>query len=133
MLTCCAHIHGELVVHCLRIESLSIEVCKCSGNSLKALCCFLHGGLLSQNHRAVFDVAMNLKMSTQAAECECHFVLELRWNGVPARGSPDLCFGGLWSKVDLSGGCCDNSNCLQQVLRFDPQVPVVQVGKEFGA
>ena len=26
--------------HCLRIESVGIEVCKCGGNFLKALCCF---------------------------------------------------------------------------------------------
>ena len=27
VLACCAHTHGEQVVHCLRIESLSVEVC----------------------------------------------------------------------------------------------------------
>ena len=42
---------------------------------LKALCCFLHGGLLSQNGRAAFDVAVHLKMSTQADECESDLVV----------------------------------------------------------
>ena len=55
------------------------------GNFLKALCCFLHGGLLSQNNRAGLNVSMELQMSSQAAECECDLVLELRWNGGPGK------------------------------------------------
>ena len=63
MLTGNTNVHGEEITHCLRIESLSVKVCKRGGNLLKALCCFLRGCLLSQNNKAVFDVAMNLKMS----------------------------------------------------------------------
>ena len=95
VLTCCTHIHGEQVVHCLRIESLGVKICKCGGNSLKALCCFLHGGVLSQNNRAGLNVSMDLYMSSQATECECDLVLELRWNGVLTRAFPHLCLGGL--------------------------------------
>ena len=47
VLTCGTHVHGELIVHGLHIESLSVEVCKCGGDFLKALYCFLHGGLCS--------------------------------------------------------------------------------------
>ena len=90
VLTCSTNIHGEQIIHCLRIESFSIEVCKCGGNSLKALCCLLHGGLLSQNDRAGLSVSTNLKMSSQTAECDCDLVLKLRWNGVLSGNLPDL-------------------------------------------
>ena len=95
VLTCCPNIHGEEIMDSLRIESLGVEVGKGGGNFLKALCCFLHGGLVSQDNRARFDVAMNLKMSTQTAECEFDPVLKLSGNGVLARGSPHLYLGGL--------------------------------------
>ena len=99
-MTCGTHIHGEHIVHGLRIESLSIEVCKRRSNFLKALCCSLYGSLLAQNDRARLSVSMDLWMSSQTTKCERDLVLELRWNGVPARGSPYLCLGGLKSKVD---------------------------------
>ena len=95
MLTCRSHIHGESVPHCQRSDSFSIKVCKCGGNFLPALCCFLHGGVLSQNDRAGLNVSMNLQVFSEAAECECDLVLKLKWNGVLARASPHLCLGGL--------------------------------------
>ena len=60
MLTCSTNVHGEQIVHSLHIETLSVEVCKRGSNFLKALCCFLHGSLLTQNNRAGFDVSMDL-------------------------------------------------------------------------
>ena len=54
------HVHGEWIVHGLHIESLSIKVCKCGGNFLKALYCLLHGGLLTKNNRAGLSVSMDL-------------------------------------------------------------------------
>ena len=62
-------------IDCLRIESLGVKVSKCGGNSLKALCCFLQGGLFSQNNRAGLNVAMSLKISSQAVVCECDLCL----------------------------------------------------------
>ena len=60
MLTGSTNVHGEKIAHSLHIESLSVEVCKRGGNLLKALCCFLHGGLLTQNNRAGLSVSMDL-------------------------------------------------------------------------
>ena len=100
MLTCCTNIHGQEIVHCLRVESFSVEVGKGGSDSLKVLCCFLYGGLLSQDNRAGFDVAINLKMSSKTAECEFDFVLQFRRNGVLTRGAPYLNLGRLQFKVD---------------------------------
>ena len=55
---------------------------------------------LPRNNRAGFDVAMNLKMSTQTAECEFDLFLLLSWTGVLARASPHLYLDGLQRKVD---------------------------------
>ena len=60
VLTGSTHVHGEKIVHCLHIESLSIKVCKCGGDFLEELNCFLHGGLLTQNDRAGLSVSMDL-------------------------------------------------------------------------
>ena len=56
----CTNVHGQEVVHCLRIRSFSIEVGKRGGDPLEALCCFLHGSLLAQNDRARFSISMDL-------------------------------------------------------------------------
>ena len=58
VLTCCTNI---MVSRSFTVCALSpFEVCKCSGNSLKALCCLLLGGLLVQDDR--FNVAVNLEV-----------------------------------------------------------------------
>ena len=46
----------------------------------------------------VLGASMDLWMSTQATECECDFVLEVRWKGVLTRAFPYLCVGGLYKK-----------------------------------
>ena len=60
MFACSTNIHGEQIIHSLDIETLSIEVCKSGSNFLKALCCLLHGGLLTQNNRAGLSVSVYL-------------------------------------------------------------------------
>ena len=62
MLACCTNIHGEQVVH-------------------RVVLLFFHGGLLAKYDRAGFNVAVNLEMLSQAAECESDLVLWLSRNG----------------------------------------------------
>ena len=40
VLTGCTNIHGQEIVHCLRVKSFCIEVGKRGGDSMKALFCF---------------------------------------------------------------------------------------------
>ena len=115
-------------------ESLGVEVCQCGGNFLKALCCFLNGGLLSQNNRAGLNISMDLQMSSQATECECGPCLGTQVGWGPGKSLSTLvswwdCGAGL---TDLVAAVVTAIVC-GSVLWFDPQVPVVQVGKEFSA
>ena len=49
VLTGCTNVHGKEVVHCLRVESLCIEVGKRGGDALEVLFSLFHGGLFAQN------------------------------------------------------------------------------------
>ena len=81
VLTGCTNIHGQEVVHCLRVKSFSTEIGK-RGDSLEALCGFNHGGLPAQNNGAGLDVTQNLEVSSKAAECEFDLVLQFtrKWD-----------------------------------------------------
>ena len=76
MLTGSTNMHGQEVIHCLRIESFSIEVGKSGGDLLETQSVFFfHGGLFTQNNRAGLDVTVDLEMSSETTECEFDLVL----------------------------------------------------------
>ena len=88
MLTGCTNIHGQEVIHCLRIKSFNIEVGKRGGDPLEALFGFFHGGLFAQNNGAGLNVTVDLEVSSKTTECESDLVLQFGRNWVLAEGSP---------------------------------------------
>ena len=100
MRSTCTNVHGKEVVHCLRVESLCIEVSKRGGDSLKALCGLFHGGLFVQKNRNGLDAIVDLEVSSEIAECGFDLIVQFMRDGVSARCSPHLDLGRLQFKVD---------------------------------
>ena len=85
------------------------------------------------SHGISFAVAGDLKMGAQAFQCGFGFDSERQWDGVLARCRPDLGLAGLQLEITGSGGVGDELDCRWDVLRFNPDVPIIQVGPELGA
>ena len=92
----------------------------------------VHGGSSTQLHGAAFAVSGDKEVCAQALQCWLGFDQESGWDGAGARGCPYLNLGGLQLEVSGAGGVRCQVVGGWDVLRLDPDVPVVQVYSQLG-
>ena len=99
----------------------------------EAHCGGVHGRASPKFHWVSFAVSGDTEVCAKALQCWLSFVQVRRWDGAGARGCPDLNLGRLQLKVDGEGGVRCKVDGGWDVLRLDPDVPVVQVCPQLGS